>query len=139
MAVEDGLAGIIATTTTPTDIYYYETSTGKTYVRSNGSVVADNVTTYNYTIVNIRAGAKIPDATMYSHLHFGVWSGLNGKDDGSNTVADLGLGFVANIGEMTSNMPNFGGATYEGNWVATCRRPKKTAKEASRVTMVRRP
>ena len=58
MAVEDGLAGIIATTTTPTDIYYYETSTGKTYVRSNGSVVADNVTTYNYTIVNIRAGAK---------------------------------------------------------------------------------
>ena len=109
-------SGTIATGTTSTAIYYYETSTGKTYVRSSGVDVTANVTRYDYQVVNIRPGAKIPGATLYSHLHFGVWAGLSGS--GENEIADLGIGFVANIGEMTSNMPNFGTANFEGNWVA---------------------
>ena len=105
----------------PVTVYYYTNADGeKEYVRVQGSETSETTgaVTNTYQHVSIRAGAKIPDATEYSHLHFGVWSGLNGKDDGSNTVADLGLGFVANIGEMTSNMPNFGSASYAGNWVA---------------------
>ena len=112
--------GTIGATEKATSLYYYELADGmKVHVESTGSEAdVEGVFTYNYQVVTIRSGAKIPDPAMYSHLHFGVWSGLNGKDDGTNTVADLGLGFVANIGEMTSNMPNFGSADYEGNWVA---------------------
>ena len=52
----------------------------KTYVRSNGSTVNDNVTTYNYQVVDTRTGAKIPAAVGYSHLHFGIWNGLKKAD-----------------------------------------------------------
>ena len=114
--------GSIAAATEAIDLYYFTDPADdmKKYVREASSEThpETGVTTYMYAPVSIRAGAKIPEATEYSHLHFGVWSGLNGKDDGTNTVADLGIGFVANIGEMTSNMPNFGDAKYEGNWVA---------------------
>ena len=111
----------IAAGSKPVTIYYYTNAEGtKEYVRVQESTTSQTTgaVTNTYQHVDIRAGAKIPDPTMYSHLHFGVWSGLNGKDNGTNTVADLGLGFVANIGEMTSNMPNFGSANYSGNWVA---------------------
>ncbi len=111
----------IAAGSKPTTIYYYTNTDGdKEYVRVESSTTSSTTgaVTNMYQHVDLRAGAKIPAATEYSHLHFGVWSGLNGKDDGSNTVAGLGIGFVANIGEMTSNMPNFGSATYNGNWVA---------------------
>ena len=111
----------IAADAKPVTLYYYTTDAGmKEYVRVESSETSETTgaVTNTYQHVDLRAGAKIPEATEYSHLHFGVWSGLNGKDDGSNTVADIGLGFVANIGEMTSNMPNFGSASYEGNWVA---------------------
>ena len=117
--IEDG--NNIAAGSMPVTIYYYTNTAGmKEYVRVEGSATSTSTgaVTNTYQHVDIRAGTKIPDPTMYSHLHFGVWSGLNGKDDGTNTVADLGLGFVANIGEMTSNMPNFGTARYAGNWVA---------------------
>ena len=68
--------------------------------------------------------AKIPEATEYKHIHFGVWAGLNSpKDDGTQTIADLGIGFVQSIGDgMTGDdMPNNGGANYSGNWVAAVR------------------
>ena len=112
----------IAEASKPVTLYSYTNADGeKEHVRVEGSatsVTTGAVVTNTYQHVTIRAGAKIPEATEYSHLHFGVWSGLNGEADGTNTVADLGIGFVANIGEMTSNMPNFGAATYDGNWVA---------------------
>ena len=111
----------IAVGSNPVTLYYYTNDAGmKEYVRVDTSATSETTgaVTNMYQHVDLRAGAKIPDATEYSHLHFGVWSGLNGKDDGTNTVADLGIGFVANIGEMTSNMPNFGTADFRGNWVA---------------------
>ena len=111
----------IAAGSMPVTIYYYTNDAGmKEYVRVLSSTTSETTgaVTNTYQHVDLRAGAKIPDATMYSHIHFGVWSGLDGEADGSNTVADLGIGFVANIGEMTSNMPNFGSADYKGNWVA---------------------
>ena len=62
--------------------------------------------------------AMIPEATAYDHIHFGVWAALG--DDG--TTPSHGIGFVQSIGDgMTAadDMPNFGSATYDGNWVAT--------------------
>ena len=60
--------------------------------------------------------------TAYKHIHFGVWAGLNdAEDDGSQTIADLGIGFVQNhdgSGE-TDNVPLQGSADYRGDWVAT--------------------
>ena len=112
--------GSIATATEAVDLYYFTdpVDDAKKYVREASSITDEDtgVTTYTYAPVSIRAGAKVPDAAEYSHLHFGVWAGLSGDD--ANEITDLGIGFVANIGEMTSNMPNFGSADYEGNWVA---------------------
>ncbi len=65
---------------------------------------------------------KIPAAAEYKHIHFGVWAGLGAaKDDGSQAIADLGIGFVQNHSGsgQTANMPLQGDATYEGDWVAT--------------------
>ena len=111
----------IAAGSKPVTLYYYTNTEGeKEYVRVEGSVTdpATGAVTNTYQHVGIRTGVKIPEAAEYSHIHFGVWSGLDGKADGTNTVSDLGIGFVANIGEMSSNMPNFGSANYSGNWVA---------------------
>ena len=76
--------------------------------------VADGVTTYQ--LVNV-VQVTVDNATGFKHLHYGLWNGISGTD--SNSVADLGIGFVAAYGEagMTQDMPNFGGATYNGNWV----------------------
>ena len=105
-----------------TPLLYYETDAGKVYVESTGtSEVEDQegVFQHNYQMVNIRAGAEIPDAAEYSHLHFGVWAGLDEADKaGANALADLGIGFVAGLSDMTAEMPNFGDADYKGNWVA---------------------
>ncbi len=114
----------IGADTKATTIQYYEMDGTKTYVRSNGSTVNDNVTTYNYQVVDTRTGAKIPAAVGYSHLHFGIWNGLKKADAlGVNGVADLGIGFVAGLSDMTADMPNFGIATYNGNWVANVQAP----------------
>ncbi len=66
--------------------------------------------------------AKIPEAADYSHIHFGVWAGLGAaKNNGSQSIDDLGIGFVQSIGDGLSgaDMPNNGMATYKGNWAAT--------------------
>ena len=113
------ISGSIGEDAKPATVYYYEVDDEKTHVISDGIGVDNDVKTYNYQVVNIRTGAKIPDATPYSHLHFGVWAGLEEADEnGVNALADLGLGFVAGLSDMTAEMPNFGGAGYEGNWVA---------------------
>ena len=66
----------------------------------------------------VEVTANIPEATDYDHIHFGVWAALD--EDGADPSAH-GIGFVQNhSGEgMTAVMPNFGSATYNGNWVAT--------------------
>ena len=66
--------------------------------------------------------AKIPEATDYQHIHFGVWAGLGAAEkDGSQALADLGIGFVQSIGDglTGADMPNNGEAMYRGNWVAS--------------------
>ena len=44
--------------------------------------------------------AKIPEATDYKHIHFGVWAALGeAEEDGTQKIADLdlGIGFVQNF------------------------------------------
>ncbi len=68
---------------------------------------------------NGQVTANIPEAADYEHIHFGVWASL--KENGID-VGGLGIGFVQNYaGAPTevSDMPNHGGATFNGNWVAT--------------------
>ena len=74
----------------------------------------------------------VDNATAFKHLHYGLWNGLSG--DGINKVADLGIGFVTAYGtagmtdpdhEAEGGMPNFGSATYNGNWVANVRAADK--------------
>ena len=113
--------GTIGTMEKASSLYYYELASGtKVYVESTGSVAdADGVFTHHYQVVDTRAGVEIPDVAAYSHLHFGVWAGLNEADKvGANALADLGIGFVAGLSDMTAEMPNFGDADYKGNWVA---------------------
>ena len=70
--------------------------------------------------------AKIPEATDYKHIHFGVWAALGEAEaDGSQDIADLGIGFLQNYsgeGLTGADMPNNGDAKYEGNWAATVRK-----------------
>ena len=66
--------------------------------------------------------AALPAPKSYSHLHFGVWAGLGeAAKDGSQKIANLGIGFVQSIGDgMTgADMQNADTATYNGNWAAT--------------------
>ena len=64
----------------------------------------------------------IPGPVAYQHLHFGVWASLGeAAKDGSQKVTGHGIGFVQSIGDglTSSDMPNGGDATYNGDWVAT--------------------
>ena len=70
----------------------------------------------------MEVNASIPEATDYKHIHFGAWAALgDAKKDGTQVPADLGIGFVQSIGDglTGADMPNNGGATYDGSWVAT--------------------
>ena len=73
--------------------------------------------TVTYDVVTV-VEVTLDFAADYQHFHYGLWNGLGGS--GGNTVSDLGIGFVAAIadGMMTEVMPNYGNATYKGNWVA---------------------
>ena len=102
----------------------------------------DGITTYQYLPVDIHVAveldmdgdgtpddvlvtAKIPVATEYEHIHFGVWAALgNADDEGEQQLSDLGIGFVQNFsgeGMTGADMPNNGKASYSGNWVAAIR------------------
>ena len=89
----------------------------KIYLERNSS--GGDVT---YNVVNV-VEVTLDFAADYRHFHFGLWNGLGGS--GGNTVSDLGIGFVAAIadGMMTEVMPNYGDATYKGNWVANVQEP----------------
>ena len=107
----------------------------KVYVVLGTMSTTGSTTTYTYNVIDVDANASdattdgaveqvqvtanIPEATDYDHIHFGVWAALD--EDGTDPSSH-GIGFVQNIvsdGSMTAVMPNFGGATYNGNWVAT--------------------
>ena len=76
---------------------------------------------------DVKVTAKIPEATDYNHIHYGVWAAPGDPaKDGTQELSDLGIGFVQNfsgegltsIGGTSDDMPNGGDATYNGNWVA---------------------
>ena len=69
--------------------------------------------------------AKILAVADYEHIHFGVWAGLGDadKDDGSQDLAELGLGFVQNYdGSDVTDGSITGTATFNGDWAAAVRR-----------------
>ena len=127
-----------ADTTKTASLYYVETGLTDTTVGApNGDPddgidqtkrflersVNEGVTTYTPVAV---IQVTIDNATPFKHIHYGLWNGLSGS--GLNTIADLGTGFVTALSDgvgMTNpdhdaegGMPNFGSATYNGNWVA---------------------
>ena len=84
----------------------------------------DNIGTVNK---NFEVTAKIPEATDYDHIHFGVWAALGAAaKNGTQKLSELGFGFVQNfsgvgltsIGGTSDDMPNSGVGTYNGNWAA---------------------
>ena len=109
----------------------------KSYVVLTTETTTDGTTTYAYTAVDVevqvaaagtaeafdtKVRAAIPEATDYEHIHFGVWASLGeAESDGSQSIADLGIGFVQNFsgeGMTGADMPNNGNASYSGNWAA---------------------
>ena len=109
------------------------------YLVMDSQSTAGSTTTYVYRAVDIDAlasdatvegtaeevqvTAKLAEATDYEHIHFGVWAALGAAGAGGlQNPAGHGIGFVQSIGDgMTADddMPNFGSATYNGNWAAT--------------------
>ena len=87
----------------------------KKYVVATTRLVGDEITRYNYLNVDIsiqlepdgdpdngvemhEVTAKIPEATDYKHIHFGVWAALGAaEEDGTQELSDLGIGFVQNF------------------------------------------
>jgi hypothetical protein len=96
-----------------------------TYVYRSVDITADaSDATVDGTAEEVKVMAAIPEATDYKHIHFGVWAGLSDAEkNGTQTIADLGIGFVQSIGEGLTgdDMPNNGEADYQGNWVAAVR------------------
>ena len=124
-----------------TQVYSYDDSGAKTYaVLKSSTTLASGITNVIYSDVEIHVDvdrdgdaatddnhevtAKIPEATDYAHIHFGAWAALgDAEEDGSQVPVALGIGFVQSIGDglTGADMPNNGGASYKGNWVATVR------------------
>ena len=116
------------------ELYYVETGLedetaddgiDRTKLFLERDVVTENsVTTTTYHVVAV-IEVTVDNATPFKHLHYGLWNGISGT--ATNSVADLGIGFVAQYGEagMTQDMPNFGDATYNGNWVANIQEADK--------------
>ena len=130
-----GLGAIGATTkATPVYSYSYTNTAGATVTvpvaLTATTVTSAGATTYTYSPIvegtlQTNPGfstANVPVAAMYEHIHFGLWTDLadNAFVAGANTIASRGIGFVADAGGegMTADMPVFGDATYNGNWVA---------------------
>ena len=129
--------GMVEAATKGTPLYYYyvvgRNADGEVLARDriwlrriSTLTTTDGTVTHNY---NEYASASVvatledfPMAMAFGHLHYGVWNSLNEK---GSAIADLGTGFVTATADgdgMTgSDMPNAGGATYNGQWVASVR------------------
>ena len=120
------------TTAAQPDLYYIETgltdnSVGdtddgidQTRIYLERRVIANDIT---YDVVYVREVTVEVD-TAFEHLHYGLWNNISGT--GSNTVSNLGIGFVTALASgdgMTAvdDMPTTGDAEYKGNWVANIR------------------
>ena len=136
---DDGLlhTDIVGAKATSSEVFSYVDDNGATvYVVLGTTSTTGTVTTVTYRPVDIKVtgpmvddegtemevNASIPEATGYKHIHFGAWAALGTpKKDGSQAIDGLGIGFVQSIGDglTGADMPNNGGATYDGSWVAT--------------------
>ena len=112
-----------------TPLYYFELDDGtEVYVEMDDIDVNDTTgdVTYNYVMVDVVEGVKLPVLSALQHIHFGVWAPLEeAAANGENDIGGLGIGFVAEApdgGGMTMEMPNHGDATYTGVWTATIQR-----------------
>ena len=134
------IGDMVAEDATGEQVYSFVDTAGVKYVvHSATTTTSGGDSTYNYSDVdihveldvdndtvneNVEVTAKIPEATDYEHIHFGAWAALgDAEEDGSQVPAALGIGFVQSIGDglTGADMPNNGGASYKGNWVATVR------------------
>ena len=136
------------------DLYYVETGVEETDDTKNDGIdqtklflernvaTSDGVSTTTYKRVAV-IEVSVDDATEFEHLHYGIWNGLDAAaKNGFNDIADLGIGFVTILPDgkgMTNpdhdadgGMPNFGGATYDGNWVANIQEADKEGNGAIR-------
>ena len=140
---------VVLAATKPVEVFSYvspaagNSAGAKTYVVWKSDLTEGTATETTYTVADIlvphdidgdddtggdsmqEVTAKIPEATDYKHVHFGVWAALGAPEkDGSQELSDLGIGFVQSIGDGLSgaDMPNNGDATYSGNWVAAVQR-----------------
>ena len=88
-------------------------------VQDTDDIVGDNSHT-NYQHVDPgQVPAVIPMAIEYDHIHFGVWATLgDAEKDGSQKLADLGIGFVQSIGDGMTERLGIGTVSYYGDWVA---------------------
>ena len=151
--VSGGTAGTLAATDTvaddaePKQVYSYGAVVGGTdttfYVVLQSTTTEDGTTTTTYRRVDVMVDsnddvtdgtaapgmvkATLPEVIAYKHIHFGVWAGLGKAGaDGSQNLADLGIGFVQDLtddgsGMTGADMPNNGTADYQGDWVAAVR------------------
>ena len=100
-----------------------DTTSGTTviYADADITVAIDHDGDGETAVEEVAVTAKIPEATDYKHIHFGVWAALGeAEKDGTQKIADLGIGFVQSIGDglTGADMPNNGSGNYSGNWVA---------------------
>ena len=74
------------------------TSTGTTYTYTAvDAEVTVEAAGNNAEAFDTKVRAAIPEATDYEHIHFGVWAALGEAEaDGSQDIADLGIGFLQN-------------------------------------------
>ena len=111
--------GDVGATTKATEVFSYTdvaaNDTPKKYVVLTTESTTAGTTTYTYTNVDVtvtgpndadgdatelRVQAAIPEATDYSHIHFGAWVALGAaKASGDQSPAGLGIGFVQSIGD----------------------------------------
>ena len=164
------LGDTVAANATPKEVFRYVSAAGTdqvfgtaddvlSYVTLRSTLVAGAVTLYTYnpaTIsidfdtdgdattdpVPVGVTAKIPVAKPYNHIHFGVWGSLGAATpSGAQTPADLGIGFLQNIGDgLTAVMPNNGTGEYAGNWVGSVKNSHATGdgnirQESNKATM----
>jgi hypothetical protein len=102
-----------------------------TYVYRSVDITADaSDATVDGTAEEVKVMAAIPEATDYKHIHFGVWAGLSDAEkNGTQTIADLGIGFVQSLpeGDGPTDRLGIGSVTYNGDWVAVIQRQNSAA------------
>ena len=75
-----------------------KTDAGTVYTYTDVDILVDHdAATGEMATADIAVKARLPEATEYKHIHFGVWAALGeAEKSGSQELSDLGIGFVQN-------------------------------------------